>query len=366
MDLSELVKIVNSGIPAGIVARLTSEAIIRLIDKIKVKFNGKAVTEEKLKQLMNENADLRETLEDLEKELIKENIIINGVGKVEINHNTQQLQVSNMTINIFPSEVQHMMLDIFEANFYKLSQSSAQKAARRAEEMTNEFLQKLYSQIPNKENKLQEPAVQYSLFNALKEYAKTGNTELKEQLLDLLLQRINSDERSLKQIVLDKAIDTLPHITLQHVKSLTFIFMIENLAQKVVQNKDTTENSLNLNKFVNNLHVFSDIPHRNVRKTINTHLVGFGCVHETNYYTDGLYPTRNIENIVSKYYGREIDNYNEMRPMIESLDTNLAKWYGAWKMAATPLTKLTTIGIVIAVTNYNRQTNSNINLDDFL
>ena len=93
MDFSTLIQVINSGIPAGIAARLASEAIIRLIDKVKAKFNGKAVTEERLKQLMNENVDLKETLEELQNELTKENIIVNCAGKIEIKN-----QINNSTL----------------------------------------------------------------------------------------------------------------------------------------------------------------------------------------------------------------------------------------------------------------------------
>jgi len=83
MELSALIQIINSGIPAGIVTRLASEAILKLIEKVKAKFNGKAVTEEKLKQLMDENVELKETVVELQNGLAKENIFINNDGKIE-------------------------------------------------------------------------------------------------------------------------------------------------------------------------------------------------------------------------------------------------------------------------------------------
>ena len=94
MELSTLIQVINSGIPAGIAARLASEAIIKLIDKVKVKFNGKTITEEKLTQLMNENTELKETLVELQNELTKENIFINSAGKIEIKN-----QFNNSVIN---------------------------------------------------------------------------------------------------------------------------------------------------------------------------------------------------------------------------------------------------------------------------
>jgi hypothetical protein len=63
------------------------------------------------------------------------------------------------------------------------------------------------------------------MFNTQKkEYAKTGDVDLKEQLLDLLIQRIDSDERSLKQVVLDEAIILLPKLTKDQINLLTLLF----------------------------------------------------------------------------------------------------------------------------------------------
>ena len=98
MDLSTLVQVVNNGIPAGIIGRLASEAIIRLIDKVKAKFNGKTITEEKLKQLMVENDDLKEIITELQNELTKENII-NDIGKINTKYLFYYPTITNTTFN---------------------------------------------------------------------------------------------------------------------------------------------------------------------------------------------------------------------------------------------------------------------------
>ena len=93
MDLNTLIQIINNGIPAEIVGGVASEMIVRLIDKVKAMFNGKAVTKEKLEQLIVENAELKETLTELQNELTKANII-NNAGKIEI-----KTQINNSTLN---------------------------------------------------------------------------------------------------------------------------------------------------------------------------------------------------------------------------------------------------------------------------
>ena len=82
MDLSAIIQILNTGIPAGIISKVVA-------DKIKAMFNGKEVTEEKLKQLIVENDDLKETLEDLQKELTKNKTVINTqINDAKFEHTT--------------------------------------------------------------------------------------------------------------------------------------------------------------------------------------------------------------------------------------------------------------------------------------
>jgi hypothetical protein len=97
MDLSTLVQILNNGIPAGI----ASEMIVRLIDKAKAMFNGKAITKEKIEQLMTEKIELKETLTKLQDELTKANIInvINNADKIEIGKQFNNSTFYNTTFN---------------------------------------------------------------------------------------------------------------------------------------------------------------------------------------------------------------------------------------------------------------------------
>ena len=98
MDLSTLVQILNNGIPAGIVGGVTSEMIVRLIDKAKAMFNGKAITKEKIEQLITENIELKETLTKLQDELAKENIV-DDIGKINAKNLFYRPIMNGVTIN---------------------------------------------------------------------------------------------------------------------------------------------------------------------------------------------------------------------------------------------------------------------------
>lgn len=143
----------------------------------------------------------------------------------ESGENSQNIQIAgNVTIGISASEARQIAIDVFKANFYEFSENAAQKALNRAEEITDDFIEKFYNNFSHLEEKLQEPGVQSTIFNIQKEYAKTGDKDLKNQLLDLLIQRIDSEERSLKQIVLDEAIKIIPKLTHSQINILTLTF----------------------------------------------------------------------------------------------------------------------------------------------
>lgn len=175
----------------------------------------------------------------------------------------------NVVIGISASEAHQIALNVFKANFYEFSQEAAQKALQKAEEITDKFIEEFYRKIPHLEHKLQEPAVQSSIFAAQKEYAKAGDFDMKEQLTELLIQRVNSDERSLKQIVLDEAISLLPKLTKDHIDVLSLIF-----------------SAVYLNHTPNNLEAFNTLlreriipffPEKPTSYSFFTHLQYTGC-----------------------------------------------------------------------------------------
>ena len=140
----------------------------------------------------------------------------------------------------------------------------------RAEELTDEFIAKFYVKIPELESKLQEPSVQSSMFNTQKEYAKSGDSELKEQLLNILIERINSEERSLKQIVLDEVLTILPKLTKEQINVMTLIF------SAVYINHNTIVNIPTFIEFIEN-RILVFYPNTPPSYSFYTHLQFTGC-----------------------------------------------------------------------------------------
>lgn len=147
---------------------------------------------------------------------------------------SRNLQIAgNVTLGVSAAEARQIALDVFKANFYDFSEKAVEKAFERAAEMTDKFIEKFFKEIPHLKLKLEEPSIQASMFNAQKEYAKTGDKELEDRLINILIERIKSDERSLKQIALDEALSILPKLTNEQVNVLTLVFSAVYLNHRV-------------------------------------------------------------------------------------------------------------------------------------
>lgn len=133
----------------------------------------------------------------------------------------------NVHIGLSYEEVRQVARDVFDANFYRLSEVAAKEARARAEEVTEKFLSKLQREYPQGLAKAYDPDFQYALFNVQKEYARSGDDNLGDLLVDLLVERSKCDQRDLKQIVLNEAIVTAPKLTKRQFDVLSVIFLFK-------------------------------------------------------------------------------------------------------------------------------------------
>ncbi|MDR0332638.1 MAG: hypothetical protein LBI15_04165 [Dysgonamonadaceae bacterium] len=271
----------------------------------------------------------------------------------------------NLITGVSIEDAKQVALDIFKDNFLILSEQAANTALVRAEELVNEFILTLYDRYQNYIHKLQDPAIQYSLFNVQRDYAKSGDSELKKQQLYLLIERTISEERTLKQIVLDEAIETLPKLAAEQLNFLSFIFIADNLTVKLFQNKFTKDIDFNIIEIMDNLKLFCDFSSKDLRQHVVGHLQYLGCIREISDNDDMFSPTSHIKRLVETYRGQEVPD-EDVIPILKSIHTNLAMQYRLWKMSNKRTVKLTTVGLIIAITHYNRYANIQINLEDFI
>lgn len=168
------------------------------------------------------------------------------------------------------SEVRQVALDVFATNFYELAGTAKETARARAEEITEEFLKKLQQENPEGFRKAEEPDFQYGLFTIQKEYARTGDKELGDLLVDLLVDRSKQDERNILQIVLNESLSTAPKLTDEQLSALAIIFLF-----KYTQNFNI-ENHTSLGAYFDK-HVFPFVDRLVKNPSCYQHLEFAGC-----------------------------------------------------------------------------------------
>jgi hypothetical protein len=131
----------------------------------------------------------------------------------------------NVTIGLTYAEARNVALDVFRANFYELAGVAKEIATARAEEITEAFLSKLQQENPNGFKKSDDPDFQYALFTVQKEYARNGDKELGNLLVDLLVDRSKQEQRDILQIVLNESLNTAPKLTESQLAALSIIFL---------------------------------------------------------------------------------------------------------------------------------------------
>ena len=148
------------------------------------------------------------------------------------------IQGEDVTLNLGVnySEARQIALDVFEANFYKLSQLAGNIARERASELVDDFLSKLAQRNPVGIENTKDPDVQYAIFTAQREYARSGDKDLSDILVDILVDRISQKDRSILQIVLNEALQVAPKLTPDQFDVLSLVFILRYTRRLNFQN----------------------------------------------------------------------------------------------------------------------------------
>ena len=134
------------------------------------------------------------------------------------------------------TDVCDVALDVFRKNFYELAGFAKETAENRAKEITEEFLRKLQNEYPAGFEKSNDPDFQYALFTVQKEYARNGDKDLGDLLVDLLVDRSKQENRDILQIVLNESLKTAPKLTDNQLAALALIFLLKYTAVRGVCN----------------------------------------------------------------------------------------------------------------------------------
>jgi hypothetical protein len=107
-------------------------------------------------------------------------MISDKVQKQQGGDSSTNLQGKSIVIHqgISYSDAKEIALDVYRANFLQLSQDAAELARDRAEELTDNFLVKLKEENEAAVSEMSTPGMQAAIYEAQKQYAKTGDKNL--------------------------------------------------------------------------------------------------------------------------------------------------------------------------------------------
>lgn len=150
------------------------------------------------------------------------------------------IQADSITLNngLSYQEVKEIALDIFKANFYDLAGEAKVIAETRAEEITEKTLRRLTQENPKAIEESRDPDFQYGLYTVQREYARSGDEELGDILVDLLVDRSKQTSRNLLQIVLNESLNIAPKLTDDQLATLSVSFYLSYCQNQGIRNLD--------------------------------------------------------------------------------------------------------------------------------
>ena len=196
--------------------------------------------------------------------------VCNGATAVMAGGN---VSITNLTqIGPSVSELRVIAEEIWLQNHHKLSAMARETANLRAAEITNLVIQRLQQEFPDGFNKGNDPDFQHGLFIVQKEYARNGNRDIGDLLVNILVDRSKRNQRDMLQIVLNEALTTVPKLTDSNLASLAVAFFIKHAQIPIVRN--SLEMGQHLDKYL--LPFLPKLPTLDHRADFD-HLVFAGC-----------------------------------------------------------------------------------------
>lgn len=206
--------------------------------------------------------------------------VANNSGPINVgSNNTQQIQAGQIHIHqgINSDEVRALCLDLVQKEIALYKQQAAEESHRRFESLMDKFLDLLSKIDESKRQKLQEPAIQFAVNETFKEYIKSGEEELGDGLLDLMIERMEVDEHTTKQSLIDEARQILPKLSANTISLISIITFSELLIPR--SNYDFVELLHNLSPLISRL--------RSVNSIDVAYLEQVGCGQSFSFFNTG-------------------------------------------------------------------------------
>lgn len=163
------------------------------------------------------------------------------------NVNDSLVQQANGNINNYGlgyNDVKEICRDVIRQELAIVTKEATNTLNQEISAFENQFVDRLEKlENPQVMDKLRNPKLQFVLHDTMKEYAKTDDLDTKEELVDLLIERLKVNENTTEQYLIDESIKILPNLskpqvyllgalTLRKVINQGFSIIVENNLRK--------------------------------------------------------------------------------------------------------------------------------------
>lgn len=139
--------------------------------------------------------------------------------------NSTNIQADTININgVTIDQARQIALDVYRSNALELAGIARDTATARAEQITERFIKELSEKNPAALQSASDPDFQHAVFEAQKAFARAGDKDLEDVLVNLLTSRATEPVRNLKQIVLNEAISVASKLTSTQINTITLLF----------------------------------------------------------------------------------------------------------------------------------------------
>jgi hypothetical protein len=219
------------------------------------------------------------------------------------------IQAQVVKFGIGYEDAKNIAMDVFDQNFHKLAAQAQLLAFERAEEFTLNYLSQMHEREPLAVENISDPGIQSDILAAQSGYAKTGDEDLGQILVDILVDRTKRTRRNITSLCLSEGLSVAQKLTSEHFAILSAIFIIKNVTLGQVSDSDVLYARLH--------EVLNPISADLSRATITDvqYLAGVGCLTLSMGSTNSFNIMRETyPGIFSKgVEGADIPNLAELR-----------------------------------------------------
>lgn len=103
------------------------------------------------------------------------------------------------------------------------TQDARVEAEKRLSDISEKTIDQITSLKEDLLHRFKEPAIQMALNETFKNYIASGNEELGENLIDLLIERLNAQEKTSEQSIIDEARNIIPKLSSNTISLLAIL-----------------------------------------------------------------------------------------------------------------------------------------------